>query len=279
MSLLAAKTILVMGGTSGLGLSAARAFVRQGAQVVVVGRNRDGVDRAVADLGERAVGLCGDASLPGTAEKAVGLSLDVFGALDGLYHVAGGSGHRKGDGPLHAIPESGWEATLSHNLGSVFLSNRAVVRSFLDRGVGGVVLNCGSVLGHAPAPRHFGTHAYAAAKAALTGLTRSCAATYAGDGVRFNVVAPALVATPMSRRAQEDEDIMAYARRRQPLAREGIGEPADLDALVVCLMSDAARGITGQVVAVDWGWGVCDASLTFERGRNNRERRTDSHPA
>ncbi len=253
-----------MGGTTGLGLSAARALVREGARVVVAGRSAGSLDRALEILGEPAAGLCGDAAVDGTAEKAVRMALERFGSLDGLYHVAGGSGRGAGDGPLHRIPLEGWEATLSHNLTSAFLSNRAVVRSLLARRVPGSILNCGSVLGHAPASRHFGTHAYAAAKAALAGLARSCASAYASSGIRFNVIAPALVATPMSRRAQEDQDVRAYARARQPLSPGGIGRAEDLDGLVVHLLSDESRGITGQVIGADWGWEVSDACLTPE---------------
>lgn len=266
MSRLKGKTIIVMGGSAGLGGSAAAAFVKEGAQVVVVGRDAENVDRTVGRLGEeRATGIIGDARAPETAEIAVKKAVQTFGTLDGLYHVAGGSGRQMGDGPLHQITNAGWEETLSLNLTSVFYSNRAAVRWFRERSVAGTILNCGSVLGFSPAARYFGTHAYSAAKSALVGLVRSCAATYAEAGIRFNVVAPALVASPMSRRAQTDEAILAYAKTKQPLAAKGVASASEVDGIAVYFMSDESRGVTGQVLAVDWGWCVSEGQWRERR--------------
>ncbi len=91
--------------------------------------------------------------------------------------------------------------TLNENLTSLFYSNRAAAQQFLKQGNGGTVLNMGSVLGFSPSPKFFSTHAYATTKAAIVGLTKSAAAHYAPHNIRFNVLAPGLVATPMSQRA------------------------------------------------------------------------------
>lgn len=249
---------MVVGGTTGLGLSAARAFVAAGARVVVVGRNPENVARATETLGERCCGVAGDATEAQTASRAIDMALDRFGRFDGLYHVAGGSGRRMGDGPLHEISDAGWSATLDLNLTGLFYSNRAAVRQFLKQGTGGVILNMASVLGFSPSPHFFSTHAYAAAKAAIVGLTRSSAAYYASRNIRFNVIAPALVATPMSQRAQSDAAILEFMSTKQPLDGGRIGQPEDLDGAAVYLMSDASRFVTGQVLAVDGGWTVSE---------------------
>ncbi|MCS1407115.1 MAG: 2-dehydro-3-deoxy-D-gluconate 5-dehydrogenase [Verrucomicrobia subdivision 3 bacterium] len=258
MSVLTGKGIVVLGGTTGLGISAASAFVDAGAGVVVVGRNSENLDKATKRLGDRVAGLAGDARHSDTAGRAIKKAVQMFGAFDGLYHVAGGSGRRMGDGALHELTDSGWDETLALNLSSVFYSNRAAVRWFRDQSRGGTILNCGSVLGFSPAPRYFGTHAYAAAKAAIIGFTKSCAASYAKEGIRFNVIAPALVATPMSQRAQVDDAIVKYAKAKQPLAPNGIADASDVDGIAVYFMSDASHGVTGQVFAVDWGWCVSE---------------------
>ena len=260
------KAVVVIGGTTGLGLSAARACVAAGASVVVVGRKPEGVADAEAGLGERCRGLAGDAVDPATADRAVALSLETFGRFDALYHVAGGSGRRFGDGPLHEITEEGIDHTLSLNLKSLILSNRAAVRSFLGRGVPGSVLNMGSVLGFSPSPRFFSTHVYAAAKSAIVGFTQSCAAYYAPQDVRFNVIAPALVETPMAKRAAGDEAIMEFIRTKQPLDGGRIGRPEDLDGAAVYLLSDASRYVTGQVLAVDGGWTVSEGQTPPPKG-------------
>ena len=130
------------------------------------------------------------------------------------------------------------------------------VQQFLRQGSGGSILNMGSVLGFSPSPDHFSSHAYAAAKSAVIGFSKSVASCYAGDNIRVNVIAPALVETPMSERAQDNEQIMDFVTRKQPLDGGRIGCPEDLDAAVVFLLGDGASYLTGQVIAVDGGWSV-----------------------
>lgn len=255
------KTIVIIGGTTGLGLSAAKACLREGARVVAVGRNAEHAESARRELDPaQSEVFLGDATDPATAPNAIALATERFGPLNGLYHVAGGSGRRMGDGPLHEITDAGWEFTLQLNLTSLFYSNRAAVGQFLKQGTGGSILNMTSVLGYSPSPEYFATHAYAAAKAAVVGLTRSAAAHYARSNIRVNAVAPALVETPMSERAQSDFAIMSFITSKQPLDGGRIGQATDLDAAVVYFLSDASKFVTGQVLAVDGGWGVSDGS-------------------
>ena len=256
--MLQGKVLVVIGGTTGIGLSAAKAFVAEGASVVAVGRSAKNVKAAQQSLGQSARAIVGDAIDPKTAVKAIQTALKTFGGFHGLYHVAGGSGRKKGDGPLHEITEQGWEYTLNLNLTSLFYSNRAAAREFLHQKSGGSILNMSSVLGWSPSPKFFSTHAYAATKAAAIGLTKSAAACYAKQNIRFNVLAPALVATPMSERAQGDKAILRFIASKQPLDRGRIGRPEDLDAAAVYFLSDESKFVTGQVLAVDGGWCVSE---------------------
>lgn len=258
---LANKSLVIIGGTSGLGLAATRACVRAGARAVAVGRDPDKAAAVAAEIGDSVRVLAADATDPTTAEKAIALAVSEFGGFHGLYHVAGGSGRRRGDGPLHEITDEGWDFTLQLNLTSLFNSNRAALRQFLNQGTGGSIVNCGSVLGFSPSPKFFSTHAYAAAKSAIIGLTKSAAAYYAPQNIRLNVLAPALVATPMSQRAQGDEAILNFIKTKQPLDGGRIGQPEDLDAAVVWLLSDESRFVTGQVIAVDGGWSVSEGQF------------------
>jgi len=252
------KVLVVIGGTTGLGFSAANAFLREGARVVIVGRDRANLAKAQKTLGKSGRGSAGDATNPGTAETAIRMAIKEFGRFDGLYHVAGGSGRKMGDAPLDQITDDGWKHTLDLNLTSLFYSNRAAARQFLKQKTGGTILNIGSVLGFSPSPHFFATHAYAAAKAAVIGFTRSVAAYYAPRNIRFNVLAPALVATPMSERAQGNAAILDFMKTKQPLDGGRIGQPTDLDAAAVYFMSDASEFVTGQVLAVDGGWSVSE---------------------
>ena len=255
------KALVVIGGTTGLGLSAARAFIECGARVVIVGRNAANAGTARKKLGRAARELVADATDPRTAEQAIQLARQTFGRFDGLYHVAGGSGRKMGDGPLHELTDEGWRATLDLNLTSLVYPNRAAIRQFLKQKRGGSILNMGSVLGWSPSPRHFATHAYAAAKSAVVGFTRSIAAYYANQNIRCNVLAPALVETPMAKRAAQDKTILAFIKTKQPLDSGRIGQPEDLDAAAVFFMSDASKFTTGQVLAVDGGWCVSEGQF------------------
>jgi NAD(P)-dependent dehydrogenase (short-subunit alcohol dehydrogenase family) len=262
--LLNGKVIVIVGGTTGLGFSAARACVAEGASVVVVGRNPESCTRAQAELGPNVLAVTGDASAPATAPQAITAALQQFGGFHGLYHVAGGSGRRMGDGPLHDVTDEGISATLDLNLTSLILSNRAAVRQFLEQGTGGAILNMGSVLGQSPSPRFFATHVYAATKSAAIGFTRSCAAYYAPHNIRFNVLAPALVETPMAQRAAQDETILRFIATKQPLDGGRIGRPEDLDAAAVFFLSDGSRFVTGQALYVDGGWMVSEGRVPHE---------------
>ena len=254
------KAVVIVGGTTGLGFSAAKACVAAGARVVIVGRNPDNAQAAARSLGPEAQATTGDAADPKTAPAAIDLALKEFGRFDALYHVAGGSGRRAGDGPLHEITDEGWDYTHRLNLTSLFYSDRAAVRQFLKQQTGGTVLNMGSVLGASPSPKYFATHAYASTKSAALGFTRSLAAYYAPHQIRFNLIVPALVETPMSQRAATDERIMNFIKTKQPLDGGRIGRPEDLDAAVVFFLSDASRFCTGQVLTIDGGWSVTEGA-------------------
>lgn len=261
------KSLVIIGGTTGLGLSAASAFVTSGARVVIVGRKPGQVEAAQHQLGAAALGLAADAIEPQTAPRAISLAVEKFGGFHGLYHVAGGSGRAMGDGPLHELTDDGWRSTIDLNLSSLVFSNRAAVRQFLAQRTGGSILNIGSVLGWSPSAQYFTTHAYAAAKSAVVGFTKAIAAYYAGKNIRCNVLAPALVETPMAQRAAHDEDILRFIKTKQPLDGGRIGQPADLDGAAVFFMSDAAKFATGQVLAVDGGWCVTDGQFSTATGQ------------
>jgi NAD(P)-dependent dehydrogenase (short-subunit alcohol dehydrogenase family) len=252
------KRIVIIGGTDGLGLSAAMAFIAEGAQIIALGKNPEKVDAANARFNKNGYAIAGDARDETAAEKAIQTCVDRFGGFDALYHVAGGSGRKFGDGPLHEITTSGWQQTIDLNLTSLMYSNRAALSFFMNHNQGGSILNMGSVLGFSPSPKYFTTHTYAACKAAIIGLTKAAAAYYASHNIRVNCIAPGLVETAMSVRAVENEDIMKFIQTKQPLDDGRIGVPTDLDGASVFLLSDHAKFITGQVIAVDGGWSVTE---------------------
>jgi NAD(P)-dependent dehydrogenase (short-subunit alcohol dehydrogenase family) len=119
----------------------------------------------------------------------------------------------------------------------------------------GTILTMASVLAYSPQKDFFATHAYAASKGAVISMTRSAAAYYAPHRININAIAPGLVASPMSVRAQNDPSILEFMKHKQPLS-QNLLESKEIAQVALFLLSDAARNITGQVVAVDGGWTV-----------------------
>jgi len=183
-----------------------------------------------------------------------GLDLDdAFPALDRIDTLVcahGISGRRLGDGPVDACTEEGWDAVLDANLRSVFLYAKRAIPLLRANG-GGSIVTVSSALGLVGGDRDFATHAYAASKSGLIGLTRAMAVTYAPEGIRCNVVAPGLIETPMSARAQSDPGIRARLAHLQPLTG-WFGAPEDVAR--ACLYLATAPFVTGAVLSVDGGW-------------------------
>jgi NAD(P)-dependent dehydrogenase (short-subunit alcohol dehydrogenase family) len=170
--------------------------------------------------------------------------------LDALVCTHGISGRSLGDGPVDSCTEEGWDAVLDANLKSVFLYAKRALPALRANG-GSAIVALSSALGLVGGDDDFATHAYAASKAGVIGLMRAMAVTYAPEGIRCNVVAPGLVATPMSRRAQSDDRIRARLPELQPLTGD-FGTPGDVAA--ACLYLATAPFVTGAVLAVDGGW-------------------------
>lgn len=261
-----AGRVVVVTGSSGIAAAGARRFLAEGASVWTIGRD-DAKGRALVDELDAAAGSAGRAGFAvadlrdeAAAEAAIAGARTAFGRVDGLFAVAGGSGRRAGDGPIHQVPLDGWNETLAVNVAPAFLAAREVVRAMLEQGSGGSIVLLSSVLASDPVPSLFATHAYAAAKGAEEALARTMAAYYAPHGIRVNALAPGLVATPMSARAASDPVTSAYVQAKQPLAGGFLPAESIADAALF-LLSDEARYITGQRLAVDGGWGVTEAPV------------------
>jgi meso-butanediol dehydrogenase/(S,S)-butanediol dehydrogenase/diacetyl reductase len=190
--------------------------------------------------------------------SVTGLDVDddpgaTFGALDRLDALVcahGISGRRLGDGPVDSCTEEAWDAVLETNLRSMFVYCKHAVPLLRAAG-GGAIVTVSSVLGLVGGDEDFATHAYAASKAGVIGLTRAMAATYAKDGIRCNVVCPGLIETPMSRRAQDNSRIRARLTELQPLTGD-FGTPDDVAQAALYLAT--APFVTGAVLTVDGGW-------------------------
>jgi meso-butanediol dehydrogenase/(S,S)-butanediol dehydrogenase/diacetyl reductase len=215
------KTAVVTGSAGGIGSACVRAFEAGGFAVT-------GLE--VDDDPEASVG-----------------GLD---RLDELVCAHGISGRSLGDGPVDTCTEEAWDAVHEANLRSVFRLCKLALPLLRANG-GGAIVTVSSVLGLVGGDEDFATHAYAASKAGLIGLTRAMAVTYAPEGIRCNAVCPGLIATPMSRRAQEDARIRERLSELQPLTGD-FGRPEDVAGAAFYLAT--ASFVTGAVLTVDGGW-------------------------
>ena len=258
MGILDNKVCLITGST-GIAEATALHAAEEGANVFVTSRTEDNCQALAEKLGKQGAYRAADLTQQEQVADVVQACVGKWGRIDGLFNVAGISGRRFGDGPLHECTEEGWDATLDANAKSMFLVCRAVLQQMLTQqpredGARGAILNMASVLAFAPERKFFASHAYAASKGAIVSLSKAMASYYAPHGIRVNAIAPALVETPMSKRAGENAEIMAFMRDKQPLG--AMMSAMDVAGMAVFLLGDRARAITGTVVTVDAGWCV-----------------------
>ncbi len=257
--------VCLIAGTTGIAAATAELAGSTGARVVVSGRSvehGDDLCKALRAKGIEAMFVAVDLREDTAGDRLVQACVAAHGRLDMAFHVAGISGRKFGDGPAHECSPEGWDAVMDINARGLFLLSGAVIRQMLKQplspsGLRGSILNMASVLAWSPSPASFATHAYAASKAAIIGFSRAMAAHYAPERIRVNVIAPALVRTPMSQRAQQDARILHLMKTKQPLVGDLLSAEQVARAAWF-LLGDDASGITGDVLTVDGGWCVSE---------------------
>ena len=189
MDRLRGRSIIVTGAT-GIAAASARRFAAEGAELVVISRTGSSCRSLVKDIchdGGSASFVVADLTDGGAAREAVAEAIARLRRVDGLFNVAGGSGERLGDGPLHELTPEAYEATMRLNATTHVTVSAPVLRAMLAQspdadGQRGSIVNMGSVLATRPVPELFATHAYATAKGAIAALTTTSAAYYAPRG-------------------------------------------------------------------------------------------------
>jgi NAD(P)-dependent dehydrogenase (short-subunit alcohol dehydrogenase family) len=242
--LLEGKVALVLGASRGIGAASARALALAGARVVAAARDEEALAAVVDGMrtsGGEACAVRADVRDAAQVEAAVGAAISAYGRLDVAFNNAG-SGHfpaRFADLTLEDFDES-----MSVNLRGTLVAMKHEIAAMLERG--GSIVNMSSTAGLSGAR---GMGAYAAAKHAVLGATKSAALDYAAQNIRVNAVAPGPILTDRIRALPEERRIPIT--RAVPMAR--IGLPEEVAATVVWLSSDAASFVTGAVVPIDGG--------------------------
>ncbi len=250
------RVAVVTGAASGIGRAVAGRFAAEGASVVGIDVDGAGLATLADALGQTggliATRIC-DVADPAAVATTIDAVVQHHDGIDVLFNGVGVSGRRWGDGPVDRCSLEAWQRVLDLNLTSMFLVCRHAMPSICARR--GTVINLASVLGLVGGDEDFATHAYAASKGGIIALSRAMASYYAPQGVRVNVIAPGLIATPMSARAQQNPQITARLAALQPLTGT-FGQADDVAAAACYLASDDARFVTGIVLPVDGGWTV-----------------------
>lgn len=248
---LAGRVALVSGGGGSIGAAIAEAFGGAGARVAVAGRTRATLDAAVeriAAAGAEGVAITGDATDDADGDRMVALTIERFGRIDIIVNAVGG-GAGQALHPAEQYPREAWDWIMDLNLRSTIVPTQAAVRSMIQLGGGGTVLNLSSV--RANLGIRAGYSAYVAAKGAISSLTRQWATEWAKHGIRVNAIMPTFVDTPQVASLLADPAFKQGLVDRIPMAR--IGELRDLVGPAIFLCSDAASFVTGQILGIDGG--------------------------
>ena len=226
------KTIIVTGGFGALGSAVAEAAVKRGASVAAIDYAPAAPAGLAQRLGPNALVLGAiDLSLPHSAQRAMAEILARFGRIDALLNIAGGFRWEK---VAEAANTESWERMFSINLKTALNASRAALPALLESGAGRIVNVGAQAALHAPE----GLGAYAASKAAVHRLTESLADELKLKGVTVNAVMPSIIDTPANRADMPDADFSRWV------------SPADLAAVLLFLVSDEARAVTGALIPV-----------------------------
>ncbi len=239
------RRVLIAGGSRGIGLAIAEAFVRDGAQVSICARSPDGLAQAahaLAAQGATVHTLPCDLADATQIERYVQAAAQALGGLDVVINNASGFGHGNDD--------ASWQAGLDVDLMAAVRCNRAAL-PYLRQSSDAVIINISSINAQRPTPRAI---AYSTAKAALNYYTTTLAAELARERIRVNALSPGSIEFPdglWDRRSREEPEL--YARIRDSIPFGGFGQVQHVADAALFLASSRARWITGQVLAVDGG--------------------------
>jgi NAD(P)-dependent dehydrogenase (short-subunit alcohol dehydrogenase family) len=249
------KVTIIAGSTRGIGEECARIFFREGAKVVVTGRDEAKGGSLIEEMrgttpknefpraGNRCIFLKADISLSSDVMRLRDKTLEAFGRIDILVNNAGITV----PSPFEDLTEEAWNWVMDINLKGVFFCSQIIGRQMIEQR-SGTIVNIASIAAHYALPHGA---AYGPTKSAIIMLTKQCAMEWAKYNIRVNSVSPGLIRTPMTEDIYQDEGITRARIELIPLGR--IGMPKDVAHVALFLCSDESSFITGQDILVDGG--------------------------
>jgi meso-butanediol dehydrogenase/(S,S)-butanediol dehydrogenase/diacetyl reductase len=242
------KVIAITGGGSGIGEASAKAYAREGAQVVIAELNPEGGERVVSEIesaGGRATLIQVDVAKPEDLERMVQYTVDTFGRIDALHNnVVWFEQGRMGD-----ISLEGFKRSLDIGLTSYWYASKQALPHMIAQGKGAIV-NTSSVSGIAG---DYGLGVYNALKAGVIGITRSMGIEYARKGIRVNAICPGPIGTPPLEKGLQEGAPQIYADIKEAIPMGRYGKPEEIGNLALFLASDESSFCTGQFYVADGG--------------------------
>lgn len=243
----AGKTVVITGGTKGIGYGIAMAFARCHANVVISSRHQsdcDRVEREIKALGGFAEGICADVRRTTDIEKLIRGAVMTFGGIDVLVNCAGAAVTRK----ILDLTEEEYNMVMDTNLKSVLFASKAAAEEMRKSGKGGRIIQIASIGG---VKGSNGLSVYGASKAAVINLTKTMAIEWSRYGIQTNAICPGYVVTDINRAQFEDERFKEKELKKIPQRR--LGTVDEIAGLVLYLASDLGYMINGEAIVADMG--------------------------
>ncbi len=242
------RVVMVTGASSGLGMQMAKAFAKQGADLVLAARRVDRLEKLAEELKE-----CGVKALPvecdvvntDSINAAVEKAISEFGKIDVLVNNAGSSKA----GAVNEMSDDDWNFTIDIDLTSVFKVTRAVSNHMIEKGYGRII-NIASMYGLLGTNQQAGP--YHAAKAGVINFSRAAAAELAPHGITVNTICPGFFDTELTNDTLETDAFKGYMEMTVPMKRPG--DTGELNAGALFLGSEEASYVTGVALPIDGGW-------------------------
>ncbi len=244
------KSILITGGSTGIGKATVLRCAEEGAQITLADINEDGAEEVVAKVnssGGSAVFCHADVTQANDVRHMIEVATSSFGQLDGAFNNAGIEGAFTS---ITKMTEAEYDRTVNVDMKGVWLCLKYQVEAFLKQETAGSIVSTASVAGLVGTR---GGSAYCGAKHGVVGMTKSVALEYARKSIRINAVCPGIIQTPMVDRMTSESGISAQALvDQEPMAR--LGQPQEIAEAVIWLLSDQSSFVTGVAMPVDGGF-------------------------
>ncbi len=241
------KTVVVTGGSKGIGKDIAMTFAKLNANVVISGRNRAVLDSALQELkgyNSRCIAVSGDLSDIIQVRQLIDTAASEFGTIDVLINNAGVNIAK----PAMEVTEEDWDTVLDLNLKTAFFASQAAAKYMLEQ-QSGRIINIASQMAFVGYVKRA---AYCSSKGGLVQLTKALAVEWAKQGIRVNAVAPTFIETELTARMFDDKEFKKDVDSR--ILLDGLSQPEDISGAVLYLASSLANFVTGETIKVDGGW-------------------------